>query len=139
MVAIAVLLPAAACAIGCLLWLEVRKYRSGQQIISLRRFRLRLAAGVLAIVLCVALFAILFVLPHDFMHAHPALALAALTLCLAVAIALIWIMLADIQEVESRLSQREHEIWRDFARLVAAKHGRGRRPSDGGEQGETKP
>ncbi len=139
MIAIAVLLPVTACAIACLLCLEVRKYRSGQQIISLRRFRLRLAAGAVAMVLCAAIFAILFLLPHDFMHAHPAVALAALIVCLAAAIALIWIMLADIQEVENRLSQREHEIWRDFARLVAAKHGHGSQASDGGEQGETKP
>jgi len=29
-------------------------------------------------------------------------------------------MLADIQEVEDRVKDREREIWRDFARMVAS-------------------
>ena len=137
MIAIAVLLPASACAIGYLLWLEVRKYRSGQQIITVRRFRLRLAAGAIAVVLCAAIFSILFVLPPTYAESHPVVLLSIWGACLAMAIALIWIMLADIQEVEDRLNQREHEIWRDFARLVAAKHARSQ-ASESGDQGETK-
>jgi hypothetical protein len=68
-------------------------------------------------------------------QAHPQVVLALWTLCLGLALALVFTMLADIQEVEDRLSQREHDIWREFARIVASKEKR----SEDDQEDEKKP
>ena len=120
MIVIAVLLPTAAIVITYLFVLEVIKYRSGTLMISARRFRLRFAAWVLALLLCVTVGVGIFALPRSFAHSHPGVVLGLWSLGLVMAIALIWIMLADIQEVEDRVKDREREIWRDFARMVAS-------------------
>lgn len=120
MAVIAVLLPMSAVVIGYLLWGEVRKHRSGQQLVSPRRFRLRVTAGALSLAVCAVMYSMLFVLPKSFLESHPVAGLALGVFCLASAVALILIMLADVQEVEDRLKEREGEVWRDFARSLTS-------------------
>lgn len=129
MIILAVLLPTAAVVITYLFILEVIKYRSGALIVSPRRFRLRFAAWILALLLCVTVMAAMFAFSQSFMVSHPGVVLGVWSLGLALGIALIWIMLADIQEVEDRLKAREREIWRDLARLLASRGGAGETPS----------
>jgi hypothetical protein len=119
---LAVLLPTAAVVITYLFILEVIKYRAGTLLVSPRRFRLRFAAWLLALLLCATVLTAMF-LPRSFTQTHLSLSLGLWSLGLAMAIALIWIMLADIQEVEDRIKAREQEIWRDFARMLAARGG----------------
>ena len=121
MLAIAVLLPVTAVVIGALLLGEVHRYRAGPRLISARRFRLRLAAGLISVLLSAALFVLLFGLPRPLLAAHPAVGLALAVFCLVAAVAVMFIMVADVQEVEDRGRQRRAELWRDFARSVAGK------------------
>ena len=127
---VAVLLPAAALIITCLFVLEVLKYRSGLAVISPRRFRLRFAAWLLALLLCFTVFVAMFVIPSSFVARHPGVVLGLWTLGLVTGVALIWIMLVDIQEVEDRIKQRESEIWRDFARMLASGGEKPREPEN---------
>lgn len=126
MTVLAVLLPTAAVVITYLFALEVIKYRAGTLMITPRRFRLRFAAWLLALLLCAVVLTAIF-LPRSFTQTHAGLVLGLWSLGLVMAIALIWIMLADIQEVEDRIKAREHEIWRDFARMLASRGGAGER------------
>lgn len=127
---VAVLLPTAAVIITCLFLLECIKYRSGALLISRRRFRLRFAAWLLALLLCGTVFVAMFLVPRSFVQSHPGLVLGLWGFGLVLGIALIWIMLVDIQEVEDRTKQRESEIWREFARTLAAMGEKPREPEN---------
>jgi hypothetical protein len=132
--AVAVVLPILGLMVLILLLLEFRVYQAGRTIISRRRFVLRLIAGCLLIGLLAAVFAGIFLLGLRDATGHPQLFLAYWSGCLLIAVALIWVMLADMREVEDRLSQRQHELWRDMARFVAdqlAAKERARSPAEG--------
>jgi len=116
---LAIALPAAATLVALLLLVEIRKYRAGRHLISARRLALRLIAGVLLIGLLAAVFVGLFVLRLLDAAARPQLFLGFWSGCLAAAFLLLILMLADVREVEHRSLQRQHEIWRDFARYLA--------------------
>jgi Na+/melibiose symporter-like transporter len=118
MYAVAVALVAAAMLVLVLLAVEVQGYWRGRTVISRRRLKLRIVAGALLLSLLAAVFLGLFVLGLRQAHQHPRFFLAYWSCCLAAAIALIWVMLADLQEVEDRFAQRQQEIWRDMARFV---------------------
>lgn len=116
---IAVALPVIALAVILLLLVEIRQYRAGRSLISRRRFLLRLAAGLLMILLVSGIFAGLFLLGLRDPRTNPRLFIGFWSGCLAVALALIWVMLSDMREVGERFTRRQHEIWRDMARFVA--------------------
>jgi Na+/melibiose symporter-like transporter len=118
MYAVAVALVAAAMLVLVLLAVEVQGYWRGRTVISRRRLKLRIVAGALLLSLLAAVFLGLFVLGLRQAHQHPRFFLAYWSCCLAAAIALIWVMLADLQEVEDRFAQRQQEIWREMARFV---------------------
>jgi Na+/melibiose symporter-like transporter len=118
MYAVAVALAVAAMLVLVLVAVEIQAYWRGRTLISRRRLKLRLVAGALLLSLLAAVFLGLFVLGLRNAHQHPRFFLAYWSCCLAAAIALIWVMLADLQEVEDRFSQRQQEIWRDMARFV---------------------
>lgn len=117
-----------------LLLVEVGHYRAGRYLLSGRRFALRLAAGLLMLVLLGAVFVGLFLLRLTEAQAHPTLFLGFWCGCLVVAVALVWVMLADMREVGNRLSERQHQIWRDLARFLAGQiKPEGGPPSNKGE------
>ena len=116
---VAVLLPLAAVTVLLLLAVEILSYRRGRTLITRRRLKLRLVAGALLLSLFTAVFLGLFVLGLESARGHPSFFLAYWLSCLAAAIALVWVMLADLQEVEDRFTQRQNEIWRDMARFVS--------------------
>ncbi len=118
MFAIALALAILGAALLVLLYLEIRNYRVGRTLISRRRLVLRVLAGVLLLSLIAAVFVGLFLLKLETAQGREVLFLIYWCSCLAVAIALVWVMLADLQEVEDRFSQRQHEIWRDMAQFV---------------------
>jgi hypothetical protein len=72
----------------------------------------------------------MFLVPRSFVQNHPGLVLGLWGFGLVLGIALIWIMLIDIQEVEDRIKEREREIWRDFARMLASSRGKGEKPRE---------
>ncbi|MFB3882570.1 MAG: hypothetical protein ACE149_14985 [Armatimonadota bacterium] len=119
MYVIAVMLPLAAVTVLLLLAVEILAYRRGRTLITRRRLKLRLVAGALLLSLFTAVFLGLFVLGLRNAHQHPSFFMAYWLSCLAAAIALVWVMLADLQEVEDRFTQRQNEIWRDMARFVS--------------------
>ncbi len=121
-----------------LLLVEVRQYRAGRHLISRRRLALRLVAGVLLIGLCAAIFLGLLVLRLTDPARNPTLFLGFWSGCLAAAAALVLVMLWDMREVGSRLRERQHEMWRDMARLVARSlsPGPADKGSGGGGEGE---
>jgi uncharacterized membrane protein len=117
--AIAVTLSILGLIVLLLVLVEVRSFRSGRALISRRRLSLRIAAGVLLLTLLAAVFIGLFVLRLTGAQERPQAFFVYWSSCLLVAIVLIWVMLADLQHVESRYSARQQEIWRDMARFVA--------------------
>jgi hypothetical protein len=102
-----------------LLLVEVRQYRTGRRMISRRRFVLRLVTGLLMLVLLAAVFVGLFVLRLTEARANLSLFMGYWSACLIVALALVFVMMADMREVGDRLTERQHEIWRDMARFIA--------------------
>jgi uncharacterized membrane protein len=120
-----------------LLLVEVRQYGAGRRFISRRRFALRLVAGLLMLVLLAAVFVGLFVLRLHNAYARPTLFLGFWSGCLLVAVALVWVMLADMREVEDRFSKRQHELWRDMARFVADQM-KAKKQGDSGAHDENK-
>jgi Na+/melibiose symporter-like transporter len=136
MYAIAVGLPAVAILVLVLVVIEIHAYLRGRTLISRRRLKLRLVAGALLLSLLAAVFLGLFVLGLRNAHQHPQFFLAYWSCCLAAAIALIWVMLADLQEVEDRFAQRQQEIWRDMARFVGDRTAAAKR-AEANSQSET--
>jgi hypothetical protein len=102
-----------------LLLVEVRQYGAGRRLISRRRFTLRVIAGLLMLLLLGAVFLGLFKLKLYDAYERPQLFLGYWFGCIAMAVALVWVMLADMQEVEDRFSSRQHQMWREMARFVA--------------------
>jgi len=119
MFAVAVSLAVLAVMVVILLLVEVRQYRTGRRMISRRRFVLRLVAGLLMLVLLAAVFVGVFVLKLTAARADPTLFMGFWSGCLIVALALVSVMMADMREVGDRLTERQHEIWRDMARFIA--------------------
>ncbi len=116
-----------------LLAVEVQSFRRGRTLISRRRLTLRVVAGVLLLSLIIAVFLGLFVLGLSDGHRHPRMFLAYWSMCLLAAVALVWVMLADLQEVEDSAADRQREIWRDMARLVGEQMRSGKQQDTGGE------
>lgn len=123
MFAVAVSLAVLAVMVVILLLVEVRQYRTGRRMISRRRFVLRLVAGLLMLVLLAAVFVGVFVLNLTAARANFSLFMGYWSGCLIVALALVWVMMADMREVGDRLTERQHEIWRDMARFIADRGG----------------
>jgi len=121
-----------------LLLLEIRSFQAGRTLITRRRLVLRVVAGLLLLALLVAVFVGIFMLRLTTAEQRPQLFLVYWTSCLLVAIVLVWVMLADIQEVESRYSERRQQIWRDMSEFVGHElAGREKRDSvSGGDSDE---
>ena len=102
-----------------LLLIEIRSYTAGRTLISRRRLVLRIIAGLLLLSLFAAVFVGLFILRLTGAQARPQLFVTYWSSCLLVAVVLVWVMLADLQEVEDRATKRKHEMWRDMAQFVA--------------------
>lgn len=102
-----------------LLLVEVRSFRSGRTLISRRRLVLRIVAGLLLLTLLTAVFVGLLILRLTDAVGRPQLFLVYWSSCMLIAIVLVWVMLADLQDVENKYSARQQEIWRDMARFVA--------------------
>lgn len=134
---LAVALPALAMLVALLLIVEVRNYRAGRHLISRRRLALRLVAGSLTIALIGAIFAGVFILRLLEAGERPEVFLTYWGACIVAAFGLIFIMLADVREVEERGLRREHEMWRDLARFLAGQIKRGRPPERPGSDGES--
>jgi len=140
---LAVGVPALAILVALLLVVEVRKYRAGRHLISGRRLALRLISGLLLIGLLAAIFVGLFVLRLVDASSRPQLFLAFWGGCLVGGFVLLFLMLADVREVEDRSLKRQHEMWRDFARFIAGQMegGQGERgslPADSQTEDERK-
>jgi len=133
---VAVALPILGLMVVLLLLVEVRHYRAGRHLISRRRFALRLLAGLLMLALLAAVFFGIFVLKLREAHGRAQLFLGFWSGCLLLAIALVWVMLADMREVGDRLTQRQHEIWRDMARFLASHMTRDRGGESAGPDAE---
>jgi len=121
-----------------LLLLEIRSFQAGRTLITRRRLVLRVVAGLLLLALLVAVFVGIFMLRLTTAEQRPQLFLVYWTSCLLVAIVLVWVMLADLQEVESRYSERRQQIWRDMSEFVGHElAGREKRDSvSGGDSDE---
>ena len=119
MYSIAITLSILGLSVLLLLLVEVRSFRSGRTLISRRRLVLRIVAGLLLLTLLTAVFVGLFMLRLTDAVGRPQLFLVYWSSCMLVAIVLVWVMLADLQDVENRYSARQQEIWRDMARFVA--------------------
>lgn len=98
---------------------EVTAYRLGRSVISRRRFTLRLVAGMLLFSLFAAVFLGLYVLDLERAKDSPQFFLAYWSGCLLAAVLLIWVMFADLREVEDHFEARQRRIWEDMARYVA--------------------
>ena len=129
---IAILLVILSLIVVILLMVEIRQFRTGRRLISRRRFALRLAAGMLMLVLLAAVFVGLFVMRLTQADAHPALFMGYWTGCIVIAVVLVWAMMADVREVDDRLTERQHQIWRDMAELLASRMKR-----EGGESSDS--
>jgi hypothetical protein len=124
-----------------MLLVEVRQYRAGRRLLSARRFALRIIAGVLLLALLGVIFAGLFVLRLTHAEGNVRLFLSFWGGCALMAIALVWVMVADLQEMRKQAVRRQHEIWRDFARYIAdsvSPNPRGRE-SPGKDESEDEP
>ena len=127
---LAVALPSLAIGVVLLLVVEIRRYRTGRHVVSARRFLLRLVAGLLLIGLLAAVFLGLFVFRLAEASERAQLFVVFWGGCVLTAVVLVFVMLADVREVEDRFTQRQHEIWREFARYIAGSM----KPSGGREE-----
>lgn len=120
-----------------LLLIEVRSFRARRTLISRRRLALRVAAGFMLLALLAAVFLGLFALRLYSAQSRPQLFLAYWSGCLLISVALVWVMLADLREVEDRFNARRHEIWHDMARFLADRM-KADGSSNAGSKGEQK-
>ena len=108
-------------AVALLLGIEIRRWQVGRRLISRRRFIIRVIAGAVL----VSLFAAIAIGIHWFdLHSSrgkPGLFVAFWFACLTAGIGLVFLAIADLKEVGSSFNQSQHEIWRDFAKLLAAR------------------
>lgn len=139
--ALALALLILALAVIVMLLIEVRQYRAGRRLLSARRFALRIIAGALLLALLGAIFAGVFLLRLTHAEGDATLFLAFWGGCTVMAIALVWVMVADLQETRKRAAARQHEIWRDFARYIAdnVSSGPRGRQSPGKDESEDEP
>jgi hypothetical protein len=122
MYALGVLLAAAMIGALIMLAVEVRQWTSGRLFISRRRFVLRMLVGFTLLVLLAGIFAGLLILRLAQPGGRPLLFLGYWLGCLAAAFALVFLALAEMREVRLRGRERENEIWKDIARLIAGKN-----------------
>lgn len=116
------LLPVAVCVVLTLMALEAWRWVRGASPISRRRFGLRMAGGGVLVLLLAAIFVGRFLLQL----VHPAGPQAALfwewwLSCLLLAVGLLYLASADLTELNHARTQREHELWRDFARTLTGR------------------
>ncbi|NIM06258.1 MAG: hypothetical protein GTO55_07735 [Armatimonadetes bacterium] len=119
MYALAVVLAAAIIGVLILLALEIRQWTSGRHFISRRRFVLRIIAGLALMTLLAGVFVGITVLRLTEPTGRPLLFLGYWLGCLLIAMGLVVVALAEMREVKLREKEREHEIWRDIASLIA--------------------
>jgi hypothetical protein len=101
-----------------LLALEVRSYASGRTLITARRLVLRLIAGVILLALLAAVYAGLFLLDLRSAEPRPQVFAAYWLTCLLLAFVLMWVMMMDLREVETKFEERKQRMWEDMARFV---------------------
>jgi hypothetical protein len=117
----AVVLPALMIGVLVLIVIEIRQYHMGRRLISRRRFSIRMAGGVLLLGLMAAVFLGVYILGLGSPKGRPVLFLTFWLGCVAVAFVLMFLAVADMREVESHQTRREHQLWREIARLLAGK------------------
>lgn len=131
---LAVLLTAVAAAVIILMLVEIWHWRRRGTVISRRQFVLRMVGGAILLALLAAIFVGDYVLGLRSPAGRPVLFLAWWMICLALGMVLLFLAAADMRHVEESSRRREHEIWRDFARLLAERIRR-----DRGEDGPDAP
>jgi len=119
MEALSIILPALGVAVIILMLIEARHWRAGRHLISGRQVWLRMAGGMVLLMLLTAIFYGLYILRLRSPQGRPLLFLEWWTGCLVAAIALIYLALADLRHVDQRRRERENELWREFARTLA--------------------
>jgi len=128
---LSVLLPALGIGVIILMLVEVRQWRTGRHPISRGQLALRMVGGVVLLALLSGIFVGLYILGLRTPHGRAVLFLAWWMGCLALAVGLLFLALADMRHLEQRRREREHELWHDFAWLLAERIR--------GERGEDKP
>jgi hypothetical protein len=116
---LAVGLPILMVAVLALIWNEIRLWRHGHSLISPRRFALRMIGGGVLFALIGAIFLGLFVLDISHPRQHLVLFSVYWMTCLVLLFALMFLSVADMKEVETRQSEAERAMWREFARQLA--------------------
>jgi predicted small integral membrane protein len=119
MEALSILLPALGIAVIILMLVEVRQWRADRTGIPGRQMALRIAGGVIMLALLTAIFLGLYIPGLRSPAGRPVFFVAWWTGCLLAAIGLIVLALADMRRVERRQREREHALWREFARTLA--------------------
>jgi protein-S-isoprenylcysteine O-methyltransferase Ste14 len=127
---LSILLPALAIGVIILMLVEFRAWRAGRSVISAGQIALRMVGGAILLALLAAIFLGLFILHLRNPHGQPIVFLAWWTGCLILAIGLLFLALEDMRHVEQRQREQEHQIWREFARMMAERMGgsRGDKP-----------
>lgn len=118
---LSLVLPALGLGLIILMLVEVRQYRAGRRLLSRRRFALRLLAGAVLIGILAAVFCGLFVLGLAEPGPRPVEFLAYWSGCVLLGVFLMVVMLADMKEVEARQTERQHQMWREIARLMISR------------------
>jgi len=116
---LSILLPALGIGVIILMLVEFRAWRAGRSVISAGQIALRMVGGGILLVLLAAIFLGLFILHLRSPHGQPILFLVWWTGCLTLAIGLLFLALEDMRHVEQRQREQEHQIWREFARMMA--------------------
>jgi hypothetical protein len=127
---VSALLIACFVAVLTLLAIEVRQWQAGRRIIGRRRFFVRMLGGSLLLALVAAIFFGLYVFGlAEPTRAGPVLWLAYWGGCIVAAFFLMILAIADARDVETKLGEREKELWRDLLRWAMRR----------GKDGETEP
>jgi len=129
---LSILLPALGIGVIILMLVEFRTWRAGRSVISAGQIALRMVGGGILLVLLAAIFLGLFILHLRHPHGQPILFLIWWTGCLILAIGLLFLALEDMRHVEQHQREQEHQIWREFARMMAERMrgDRGDKPRD---------
>jgi hypothetical protein len=104
-----------------LILIEIRKWQTGRSLISKRQFAIRMVGGALLWALVTAVFVGIYVLRLGTPKGHPVLFLIFWLSCVAAAFVLMFLAIADLRQVENQQTQRQAQLWRDMARIVAGK------------------
>jgi hypothetical protein len=116
---LSILLPALGIGVIILMLVEFRAWRAGRSVISGGHVAVRMVGGVILLALLTSIFLGLFIFRLRSPHGQPVLFLIWWTGCLILAIGLLFLALEDMRHVEQRQREREHQIWREFARMMA--------------------